>query len=568
LRREAWDDNGRTMKWLLAMSVLAGAATAQVTPYGLKVETGPGLVAITFSTQQSQVRAYFPDDVAAGESFSGALEGQPNYVLEFAGQRARVRDGVFHWTMPGTGPAAEPGLQPADAAPQFVPLILRDFRGHEVARASIPVAEKRPGFPSFRLPKFVHAGSPAPVLGPFDGDAESSSFVIDGKPAQVLAESVRKMVVRAPEQVLGPVPFTMKKGEIERGGILRSLQMDTSTPDHATLGISVKGLRGLQDEIPLRLESDYIFIRPADVGAEGDFHTQVALLGIESNVSEMEARLVFPQTPRDEVGLILRTPRKDRRQDVAQEHAAALRLLDFDVLPVLQDFIADYDVGSDAAYAMLAADEQRALPLLLGSMPFSGPNVERIGFVWILSHFDAAKPNASAREAHAAAVRVLGVPASSSEAVELALHTLGVSGSAEDLPLLDQHYQYRNGWSGLRRIQDASEAALARLGSRPHLENIRTELAATVTADSTPDRAVRIGQVLQKAGFAGQPELLPAVCRHLGDPAITDIDVTWDPKLSAVAALNAIVNHTTPMARPDRRTLEEWKSYCRQPGAR
>src|SRR6266700_295777 len=89
------------MKWVLAGCVLAGAAAAQVTPYGLKVETGPGLVVITFSTAQNQARAYFPDDVAPGEGFSGALEGQPNYVLEFAGQRARVRDGVFHWTMPG-----------------------------------------------------------------------------------------------------------------------------------------------------------------------------------------------------------------------------------------------------------------------------------------------------------------------------------------------------------------------------------------------------------------------------------------------------------------------------------
>ena len=539
----------------------APVTAAQITPYGLRVETGPGLVAITFTVQSNQVRVYLPDDVAPGENFSGALEGQPNYIVEFAGQRASVRDGAFAWTMPGpssgnASSASQSGTQPGD----FVPLLLRDFRGRELARASIPVAAKRDLFPNFRFPKFVHAGSPAPVFGPFDGDADSTSFTIGGQPAQVLAESVRKVVVRAPEHILGPAPFVMKKGAIEKSGTVRSLQIQTNTPDNATLAVSVKGLSGLQDEAALKLDSNYIFIRPADVTAAGEYQTQFALLGIESNVAEMEARLVYPQTPRDEVGLILRRPRLNRGSDVVVERAQALKALDYDAFPVLETFLTDYDVGSDAAYAMLATDERRALSVLFRTMPASGANIQRIGFLWFVSHY--AKSNHGDSEARAAAIRVLMAPASSSEAVELALHTMGLSGSAEDLPLLEQHYRYRNGWSGLRRIQDASEAAMARLGSRPHLDNIRAELTASVPERPTPDQAVRLGQVLEKAGFAGQSELLPAVCQHLADPAVTDIDVTWDPKLSAMAALNAIANQTTPMTSLPRRTIDEWKAYC------
>ena len=40
----------------------------------------PGLIALTFTLQGNQARIYLPDDVAPGEKFSGALEGQPNYV--------------------------------------------------------------------------------------------------------------------------------------------------------------------------------------------------------------------------------------------------------------------------------------------------------------------------------------------------------------------------------------------------------------------------------------------------------------------------------------------------------
>jgi hypothetical protein len=538
------------MKAFLAIFVWATAAFAQITPYGLKVETGPGLIAVTFTVQQNQVRVYLPDDVAAGERFSGALEGQPNYIVEFAGQHASVREAGYTWTMPDSRQA------------EFVPLLLRDFRGRELARASIPVAGQRTAAAAFRFPKFVHAGSPAPVFGPFDGDAGSTTFSIAGQSAQVLAESPRKMVLRAPEKVLGPVSYTLKKGAVERSGSLFSLQIDTTTPDDGTLAVSVKGLAKLEDEVALKLDTHDIFIRPADVSPNGSFQTQFALLGIESDVAEMEARLVFPQTPHDEVGLILRRPVLSRGGDVAAERARALKALDFDAFPFLEEFLTDYYVGSDAAYAMLAADEQRALSVLFRSMPGSGANIQRIGFIWFVSHY--TRNERPVPDARAAAIRVLMAPASSSEAVELALHTLGLSGSSGDLPLLEEHYRYRNGWSGLRRIQDASEAAMARVGSREHLETIRAELTAKLPERLTPDQAIRLGQVLEKAGFAGRTELLPAVCPHLSDPSVTDIDVTWDPKLSAMAALTAIVNQTTPMTSLPRRTLEEWKGYCAQ----
>ena len=545
------------MKWAWAMCMFASAAAAQVTPYALKVETGPGVIAVTFSLEGNQARVYLPDDVAPGERFSGALEGQPNYVVEFAGQQARMRDGAFHWTMPGVQPGVSPG--------EFLPLILRDFRGRELARTSFPIAAKRPASPAFRFPKVVQAGSPAPVLGPFDGDSRSTRFEIAGEAAQVLAESVRKIVVRAPEKILGPASYGLRKGDIEKHGSVRSVTVETKPAEDSTIAVIVRGLNGLEDQVALKLERDYIFIRPADVRPDGGFDTRFSLLGIEQDVAGMEARLIFPQTPHDDVGLILRTPRRDRRRDAAEEHAEALRSLGFDPFPILVEFLADYDLGSDAAYAMLAADQERALSLLLASMPNTGANIQRIGFIWFVGHAGAQAdgPTAKARgEAHAAALRVLALRSSGSEAVELALHTVGLSGGAEDLPLLEQHYQYRSGWSGLRQIQDASEAAMARLGSKEHLEKIRAELATPFPAQPTPDQAVRLGQLLQKAGFSGQAGLVPVICPHLADPAVVDIDVTWDPKLSAMVALNAIANNATPLAELPRRSLDEWKAYC------
>jgi hypothetical protein len=531
--------------------LIASAATAQVTPYTLKVETGPGLIAVTFTLQGNQARIYLPDDVAPGEKFSGALEGQPNFVVELAGQQALVRLGAFHWTMP----AQQPG--------DFLPLILRDRRGRELARASIPIVAAPRSPAAFRVPQVVQAGSPAPVLGSFDGDSRSTRFEIAGETAQVLAESVRKIVVRAPEKPLGIVTYALRKGAMEKQGSLRSITIETKQVDDSNLAIAVRGLDGLDDQVALKLDRDYIFIRPTDVKADGSYATRLSLLGIESDVAAMETRLIFPQTPYDDVGLILRAPRHDRQKPASEEHAAALRSLSFDPFPVLVEFLTDYDLGSDAAYTMLAAAPERALSLLFASMPQAGANIQRIGFMWFLGHAgDAALTAQSRSEAHAAALRVLALSSSGSEGVELALHTIGLSGGPEDLPLLEQHYQYRSGWSGRWRIQDASEAAMVRLGSREHLEKIRAELATPFPPQPTPEQAVLAGQLLQKAGFTGQAALVPAICAHLTDPAVTDIDVTWDPKLSAMVALNAIANHATPLAELPRTSLDEWKAYC------
>ena len=60
------------------------------------------------------------------------------------------------------------------------------------------------------------------------------------------------------------------------------------------------------------------------------------------------AKLESGKTPYDEVGLILHTPPR-------AEHAQALRSLSFDAIPILVEFLTDYDLGSDAAYAFGAS---------------------------------------------------------------------------------------------------------------------------------------------------------------------------------------------------------------------
>ena len=543
--------NGRLWGVTVFGALLAFTLYAQSTPYELKVETGAGLVAFTFKTGSAQARAYFPDDLAPGEAFSASLEGPGNYSFEFNGQAVKANQGLVRWTVPSE--RNQSAKDQGEKGQNSYPLILKDAKGAEVGRASL--IGKKPAAPrtldqQFRLPQFIQAGAPAPALGPFDGDANSTQILVGGKPATVVAESRRKAIILCPE-VLGPVAYSIAKGAKKQDGETRALNLDVTAS-----GITVAGLVGLRKDIPFSRGSEYFFLRAANVNSQGVYTSS-------RNHNEEPLRLVFPQTPADDVALILYGPRG--------EHAPQLRALDFDPVPELAAFLNDPDLGGDAGYALLAIDEKRGLPVLFRSMPDTGPNIQRIGMSWFLQHYAAADTAAmiaiDTAVAHQAALRVLNRPqASRTDAQELALYTLGFTGDKTDFPLLEKNYAYRNGWPGLKRVQDASEAALARLGSREHAANIRAELElplASASAMPSPGDAIRAGQSLQKAGFAGLPEFLPAICPHLNDPAVTDIDVTWDPKLSAMSALNAIANHTTPLATPVKKTVGEWQDYCR-----
>jgi hypothetical protein len=187
-------------------------------------------------------------------------------------------------------------------------------------------------------------------------------------------------------------------------------------------------------------------------------------------------------------------------------------------------------------------------------MPDSGVNVQFLGFLWFLDHHrDARQANAEAR---AAALRVLSSFMSTATA-QLAVHVMGVTGGDQDLPMLERLFD--SGRAGAAGLKDASRSSLIRLGSRKHLEDLQAELLRPLPPGATFRQGVRLSEVLRIAAYAGHTDLVPAVCGHLADPAIVDIDVWVYPDRSAAEALNAIINGSL---RGPKHSVEEWKTYC------
>src|SRR5688572_22963034 len=531
---------------LIGLLAAGQSASAQVRP---QVKAEFGLEVATFVLPEGAVTANLPDDVAPGETFSGTVEGPDGFVLTFGDQRARTGE-PFLWTVP-TGEPRQ----------RFV-ITLLDRQGSERARAWLQTGAAARRDAAARFPPLVQAGKPLPIRGPLDGDFRTTRVEINGAAVSPLAESIRRVIVRAPSNLIGPASATLTDAGIEHRGVLRSLSIEMAAPASgappSTRELTVRGASGIDRDVPLLIAGDRVYLRATDVARQPTFVVRQEFSGVRA---DSEAQLVIPQSLHDEVAVVLRTPQWSRDVDAARQHGDALNALDFDALLVAAALLDDSVLGRAAVFAMLAADERRGLSLILASIPNSGIDVQYVALLWFLDHHrDARQSNAEAREA---ALRVLARVLSTATA-QLAVYVVGVTGSDLDLPMLERLYD--NGRSGSAGLKDASRAALVRLGSRKHLEDLRAELSRPLPPDATYGQGVRLSEVLRTAAIAGHTELVPAVCGHISDPVVVEIDIYAYPDRSAAEALNAIVDGITPLSAP-KRSLEEWKAYCKGIGS-
>lgn len=531
---------GLLLTGLVLLPVLAHAGAPTPT-----LSAGGGIVRVTFVIPGGTAVAHFPDDIAAGEAFSGTFEAPPGYVLNQDRQSAKAGR-TFAWQVPPSGATG-------------MTLVLRDPRGSDVGQIVLrtPVARDREA--AFRFPLMIQTGRSFPVHGPFDGKAGNTRVRVGTRAATVIAESVRRAIVRAPENVFGAIQADVRESGRRFTGALRSLGLDVqpAEPDAGRVerAIIIKGLAGATRDVPVEMGAIPMYVNHEEVPADGVFTTTRTFRTVDGR---SPISLVIPSNRREEVAAVLRTPSRTKTVKLAQQHAAIIKTLDFDAIPVLRELLDDFQLGGDAALAAFEVDEARALPMVLGAIPGVSTGVELIGFDYFISRPEAARVAAST-DARAAAHRVLKRILSTSTA-ELAVYTLGLTGHAEDMPLLEQ-LAGRAGM-GTRGLRDAAQAALARLGSRPHLDRIHGDLAHVLTPTTRFDEASIVTRALRQAAFTGKAEMLSDVCTHVDDGRVWDVDISVDPGAAALTALAAI-DGGAPVPPPSaRRSRADWRRFC------
>jgi hypothetical protein len=510
-----------------------------------------GLVYVAFEIPSGTATAIFPADIAAGETFSGTFEAPSGFVLSQGSQRAKAGK-AFVWRVPATG---------ADG----MLLVLKDKGGAEVGQIALRTPAAKPLESAFRVPAMIQAGRPFPVHGPFDGRANTTRVDVGGRPAAVIAESVRRVILRAPNDVVGVASAAILESGRRFSGDVRSLGLAVSPSDpeagRIEREITIRGLAGATHDVPIEMGASSMYVRHEEVPVTGVFSIKRTFRTMDG---QRPISLVIPSTRKDEVAIVLRTPSRDRSMTLARQHAQRLKGKDFDTMPAMRELLDDFELGGDAAYAAFEVDEARALPMVLAAIPQLNSGVELIVLDWFLGR-PAAVREAVAVEARAAAHRVLARILSTTTA-ELAVYVLGLTGSREDFPLLEK---FAAGVGpGMRGLRDASEAALGRLGSRQHLDRIHGDLAQVLTSTSSFAAAVGVARALRKAAFVGSREFLTDVCAHVEDRKIVDIDIEVHTGEVSLTALAAIVDGSPRPDQAARRSRDEWRHYCADAAAR
>jgi hypothetical protein len=296
----------RSPLWLILTVAVCGWQPGRAAPpaASAEVRSEMGLHRATFHVPQGTLNVNFPDDMAVGESVSGSVYQEPKgktredqirsaaelsgYVFDLPGQTRGASGRRFRWRIPER---IKDGL---------VTVLLRDRKNRIVAQCALPVdpAPAPPATGPVDLPAGAQEGATATAWGPFAGESETS-VTVGGKPAEVIAESPRKVVFLIPHDVVGASTLEVRNAEVSARGPIHLLGLRVAVAKRNMrsgevdlLTAVVSGLGNLQEPASLILVNDtpdvialeggafqQIAIQPADVRPGGTFQIERALTG-------------------------------------------------------------------------------------------------------------------------------------------------------------------------------------------------------------------------------------------------------------------------------------------------
>lgn len=235
-------------------------------------------------------------------------------------------------------------------------------------------------------------------------------------------------------------------------------------------------------------------------------------------------------------------------------------------IAVLADFLEDKKLSVWAADAMMRLDPTAAAPIFVQKAHNIDLKEDGVFEYYLKEGLTNSMPWRS--DLHQLALRVLQAAHPFDDALQVnAIHMLGLTGDGNDIPLLEKIYDHRHGApnaDGREIMTDASETALARLGSVSHLDNIESDLRATLLFEKLKEKSFwqveKQTAAIYAAGISGNKRFVPLLCQHLQDSLWFENDILQEPGFAAETALSLILDHKFLPWIEDGK-LVNWKPY-------
>lgn len=274
-----------------------------------------GLHQVDFKTPYGNIVMNLPEDMAAGETVSGAVNFLPSgkktekkeknlarlhdYTLQIAGQDAGVETGWATWVAPEK---------------DLLSITLKNPKGGTAAQAQIPIFDESTlqKTEKFQCPPYALAGGVVQVYGKFDGDFVNTLLWIGNSKLPLSAESPRRMLFKSPIEPLGIISFKYMEGDASGDCRYHNIKLESSVGKAVLkkgktteLYVAVTGLEGLREKIPMTIEnktpdlveikgSTTVFILPGEIQAGGMYAFKTTLTAIKSGRIDVSAHILPP----------------------------------------------------------------------------------------------------------------------------------------------------------------------------------------------------------------------------------------------------------------------------------
>jgi hypothetical protein len=285
---------GRSFLCLLVFCLVGSATAASDNAVEVKTTEQPGLRTVEFQSDRGTVWVNFPADMAAGDTLSGTVVASEDGKNEK--QKRKNRELLLAGTISLGGREVSVGdsrftLDLAADAATTLSVSLRDSAGNaaEVAQADLTLALEPPATPwIYTVPTVGQRGRPIQITGPFDGALDGSSLILDGNPLDVLAESPRGAVYRAPVDHVGAGRLRLDEGgRVVAEGDYHNVQLKLTAPktrldsgEATTLTVAITGLDAYEGDASMTVD----LMPESVIGMEGGNHAERTLDTQEDDV--------------------------------------------------------------------------------------------------------------------------------------------------------------------------------------------------------------------------------------------------------------------------------------------
>jgi hypothetical protein len=295
------------------------------------IKTINGMVISNFSTKHGEVTTYLPADLYAGETICGTVTATP--AGKNLKQKQKELNELKKLTFSIVGPDGTKQIPLAFTqinAEGKASIPLNSFIVPE--QLSVTISDNVQSFKteklqvSRRLPKLLNldtfttsthvmSDSPLCVYGPFDGNSQNTSCLVDGQPVNILAESPRQCIVQFPKEAKNVYSLTMEEKGKRTVMQIQGVEMNLSTGklnllkgESTYLDISVTGLQNLHDTAILNINNlsattvnllggnaQTVRIPPQTIIGEGTYNKRFNVSSLNTGPYSINAELDLPK---------------------------------------------------------------------------------------------------------------------------------------------------------------------------------------------------------------------------------------------------------------------------------